>query len=65
MWGLRMELPSCHPSGDWYFEVAPKFLENLFAPGLNDLYISFYVTMFEQVSLQLISKVQAPGHRCS
>jgi hypothetical protein len=30
-----MELVSCHPSGDYNFEVAPRFLENLCTPVAN------------------------------
>ena len=35
MWVLRVELASCHPSGTYNFEVAPRYLENLFTPALN------------------------------
>ena len=27
MWALGIESASCHPSGAWDLEVAPKFLE--------------------------------------
>jgi hypothetical protein len=30
-----VELASCHPSGTWNFEVAPRFLESLCTPGVN------------------------------
>ena len=35
-----MELPSCHPPGDWNFEVVPRVLENLWTPviALNGRY---------------------------
>ena len=35
VWALGMKLVSCHTSGAWNFEVAPRFLENLCYPAVN------------------------------
>jgi hypothetical protein len=34
LWVFSMEPASCHPAGDYNFEVPPRFLENLWYPDV-------------------------------
>ena len=36
LWVLTMELVYCHLSGIYNLEDAPRYLENLWTPGLQD-----------------------------
>jgi hypothetical protein len=42
-----MELASCHPSGDWNFEVGPRFLEDLWTSGIEDAGTKIYFNLKE------------------
>lgn len=35
LWVLSMGLGSCHPSAAYNFEVAPRFVENVYTADLN------------------------------
>jgi len=53
LWVVSMEFASCHPSGTCYFEVAPRFLENVCIPGVS-IYL-FICDTFVMLSVEYVA----------